>query len=128
MADGFTIDTHELKAFAVTLDQAPAKAIRDVEATMEKAAYRIKAFMKDRFRARTHFRATANSVSYDRFGFTSIRYEIGPTIGDAGSLGGIAVEGGANGGGGTVKIDDLLEPELPALEKYLSEAMLKAMS
>lgn len=126
---GFEIDTSELTRLAVDLGRVPGKVIPDVEATFKKGAQNLKESMAAQFEASEHFRRVGAAVSYERQGFArEIAYEIGPEVGrGAGSLGGIAVDGGANGGGGTVDIDGLLEPEAGALEKFIGEALEKAL-
>jgi hypothetical protein len=126
---GLEIDTSELNQLAVDLGRVPARAIPDVEATLKKGAQNLKESMAAAFEGSQHFRRVGAAVSYERLGFArEIAYEIGPEIGrGAGSLGGIAVDGGANGGGGSVSIDGLLEPEAGALEKYIGQALEKAL-
>jgi hypothetical protein len=125
---GLEIDTSELNQLAVDLGRVPARVIPDVEATLKRGAQNLKESMAAAFEGSQHFRRIGSAVSYERLGFArEIGYEIGPELGGAGSLGGIAVDGGANGGGGTVNIDGLLEPEAGALEKFIGQALEKAL-
>lgn len=118
---GFEIDTSELRKLSADLGRIPAKVVAPAEAVLKKAAQNLKEGMTAEFAKSQHFRRVGEAVSYERRGFArEIAYEIGPEMGrGAGSLAGIAVEGGANGGGGSVKIDGLLEPEAAQIEKHM---------
>jgi hypothetical protein len=122
---GFEIDTSELRKLSTDLGKIPGKAVAPVEAVLKKAAQSLKEGMVAEFEGSPHFKRVADAVSYERRGFArEIGYEIGPEIGrGAGSLAGIAVEGGANGGGGSVKVDHLLEPEAAQIEKHLGQVL-----
>lgn len=122
---GFEIDTSELRELSTDLGRIPAKVVPDVESVLKKGADVLKGTMAAEFASSPHFKRVGAAVSYERRGFAKeIAYEIGPEIGrGAGSLGGIAVDGGANGGGGSVKVDHLLEPEAVAIEKYLGDVL-----
>jgi hypothetical protein len=122
---GFEIDTSELRKLSTDLGKIPAKAVAPSEAVLRKAAQNLKEGMAAEFEGSPHFKRVGAAVSYERRGFArKIAYEIGPEIGrDAGSLGGIAVEGGANGGGGSVNIDGLLEPEAAQIEKHMLDVL-----
>lgn len=126
---GFEIDTTELTRLAADLGRVPARVIPDVEASMKKGAQNLKEAMAAEFEGSPHFKRVGAAVSYERKGFgREIGYEIGPEVGrGAGSLGGIAVDGGANGGGGSVNIDGLLEPEAASLDQFVGEALEKAL-
>lgn len=125
---GLEIDTSELRKLSADLGKIPGRVVPDVEAVLKKGANNLKDAMAAEFEGSPHFKRVAADVTYERKGFArEIEYEIGPEIGrgsgHAGGLGGIAVDGGANGGGGTVKIDHLLEPEAVAVEKFLGDAL-----
>lgn len=119
----FSVDTHELDALAAELGRIPATVVPKVESVMNHGALNIKKGMQAAFGKSAHFGQVASAVSYDRKGFTSIGYEIGPTIGGAGSLAGIAVDGGARGGGGTVSVDGALSDEAPNIEREIGKLM-----
>lgn len=132
MADGFTIDVTEVNRLAVDLGRAPTKALGPIEQIMKRGALNLKDAMADRFKghlaanpsARPTGDKIARAVSADRIGFAgSFGYEVGPTVGGAGSLAGIAVEGGADGGGGNVEIDDLLPAEAEAVERFIGDVL-----
>lgn len=122
---GFEIDTSELRKLSADLGRIPAKVVPDAEAVLKRGAQALKESMAAEFEGSPHFKRVGAAVSYERRGFAKeIAYEIGPEIGrGAGSLGGIAVEGGANGGGGSVNIDGLLEPEAAQIEKHMLDVL-----
>ena len=119
------VDLSDVTKLALDLSTASARAIPQVEAVMKRGAQNVKTEMQDRFRGSPHFKGVAPGVSYDRLGFAGrIGFEIGPEIGrSGGSLGSIAVEGGANGGGGSVQVDDLGTMEAPNLERELGKVL-----
>lgn len=125
----FEIDTSELRKLAADLGKMPEKARPQVEKVMLRGALNIRDGVREEFRKSKHFRRVGSSVGADRVGgYREIAYEIGPEVGrGAGSLGGIAVEGGANGGGGSVDFEWPLEDEAPALEEYIAEALGDAL-
>lgn len=122
---GIEIDTSELRVLAAELGRVPARVMPDVESVLKKGANNLKGTLAAEFAKSRHFKRVGGAVSYERRGFArEVAYEIGPEVGrGAGSLGGVAVEGGANGGGGTVDVDHLLEPEAVATEKFLGDAL-----
>ena len=122
---GFEIDTSELNKLSTDLGKIPGKAVPEVESVLKKAAQVLKTNMAAEFAKSSHFKRVGAAVSYERKGFArEIAYEIGPEMGrGAGSLAGIAVDGGANGGGGSVNVDQLLEPEAAQIEKYLGDVL-----
>lgn len=122
------IDTSELRRLAVDLGKVPAAVIPEAEAVLKKGAQNLKTEMQAAFQESPHFKAVARAVSYDRVGGArEVGYEIGPTVGGAGSLAHIAVDGGANGGGASVDIDSLLPREAAAVEKYLGDILGDAL-
>lgn len=122
---GFEIDTSELRTLAADLGRIPARVVPEVEAVLKKGADQLKKGMQAEFEGSPHFKRVGAAVSYERRGFArEIAYEVGPEMGrGAGSLAGIAVDGGANGGGGSVKVDQLLEPEAKVVEKFLGDIL-----
>lgn len=125
---GFEIDTSELRKLSADLGRIPARAVPEVESVLKKGADNLKKTMAAEFKGSPHFKGVARDVTYERKGFArEIAYEIGPETGlgkgHGGALGSIAVDGGANGGGGSVNVDHLLEPEAMAVEKYLGKVL-----
>lgn len=125
MADGITIDTSDARRVVAELGRVVPRAVPGIEAVLKKGADNLKKGMAGEFEKSPHFKRISATVSYERRGFASeIAYEVGPEMGrGAGSLAGIAVDGGANGGGGRVDVDQLLEPEVAAIEKHLSKLL-----
>lgn len=122
--DGFSIDDSELRALEVDMERAPANLMPYVESVLKKSATVLKGGMQSAFRDSDYFQAAARVVSYDRVGFArEIGYEIGPEMRAGGALAHIAVEGGANGGGGTVDIDNLLDDEAPVIERFIGDVL-----
>ena len=120
------IDVSDLMKAAAEVGAKGAAAVDAIEPVMKRGAQNIKTGMQSAFAGSRHFGQVARDVSYDRIGFGSatLGYEIGPTPdGDAGSLAGLAVEGGANGGGGTVDIQPALDAEAPRLEAEIQIAL-----
>lgn len=120
------VDFSDVLRAAAEMGGKGAAVVDAIEPVLERSAVNVKRAMAEEFKKHRHFRRIAPDVSYDRIGhFTStLGYEIGPTpTMDAGSLAGIAVEGGANGGGGTVKIDHILDAEGPKTEAMIMAAL-----
>lgn len=127
---GFEIDTSELTRLSADLGKIPAKAVPEVESVLKKGAQVLKEGMQAEFDASDSFtrkrKGAPLRVTYERRGLLrEIAYEIGPEVGAGGmgSLAHIAVDGGANGGGGTVKVDQLLEPEAAVIEKHITDVL-----
>lgn len=127
MSDGFTLDTSEVRRLAVELGRMPAKALPEAEAVLKKGAEELKKGMTAEFEKSNSFTTKggrAPRISYDRRGFArEIAFEVGPEMHGHGALAHIAVDGGANGGGGSVDIDHLLEPEAEQVEKFLGDML-----
>lgn len=126
MADELSIDVSDVLKAAAEIGAKGAAAVDAIEPVMERGAFNIKREMNAIFRQHPWFRRIGPDVSYDRIGYLTgtLGYEIGPTPdGDAGSLAGIAVEGGANGGGGTVDIQPALDHEAARLENEILIAL-----
>lgn len=114
----------DLRRLELDLGKAAARVVPEVEKVLKRGAQDIKTGMQAAFNGSSHFRGAGRTVSYDRKGgFGSIGYEIGPTIGGAGSLAGVAVEGGANGGGGNVDIDTPSQAAAVVTEEFIAKAL-----
>lgn len=123
---GLHIDVSDVLSAAAEIGAKGPAAVNAVEPVMARAAFNIKREMDAIFRQHPWFRRIGPDVSYDRIGLLTgtLGYEIGPTpTGDAGSLAGIAVEGGANGGGGKVDIQPALTHEAARLENNIMVAL-----
>jgi hypothetical protein len=122
------VDVSELRTLAADLGKVSGKVTDDADRVLKRGAQNLKEGMQKRFDASDSFRRKRKGrplrVSYDRVAaLGSLGYEIGPEIGGMGSLAHIAVDGGANGGGGKVDIDSLLPPEAAAIEKHLGKVL-----
>ena len=143
MAD-VTIDTHELRAYTVHLQQATLGMARDIHQVVSKGARNIKEQLKSELEASTHFAKAAKAVSYDLVdgGFAA---EIGATRGTPGSLAVVAYFAGSHpyrggrqwslvvghgpGGGGTVADPrGALDKEAPAFERALLDVVERRLS
>ena len=126
MADGFTIDTSELRAFTAALTSSTARVERDVRQVVSKGALNIKRQLVAEMGASAHFKGVASSITYDLTGnaFFS-EAQIGPKVGDgqAGALANIAIFGGSRGGGTVPDPKGALEREVPGFEKALGEIL-----
>lgn len=119
---GFELDTSELDALAADLRAAPAKVKREATASLHRGANNIKReIVADVSRSR-HFKI-APHIGYDvDDSGDDIEAQIGAAKTGAGSLMHIAVNGGRNGGGGTVKDPEhALLAEAPSFEKFLGD-------
>jgi hypothetical protein len=124
MAEGFTLDDSDLRGLQGALGRAPSDVVPYAESVLKKSATVLKGGMQSAFRDSDYFQSAALVVSYDRIGFArEIAYEIGPEMRDGGALAHIAVDGGANGGGGSVDIDNLLADEAPVIEKFIGDVL-----
>ena len=119
-------DFSDVLRAAAEIGAKGATVVNVLEPVMERSALNLKKGMAAEFAGSRHFRRVAGAVSYDRIGYftKTLGYEVGPEVGrGAGSLGGIAVEGGANGGGGTVDVDQVLAREAPLIEANIMAAL-----
>ena len=131
MADGFTIDTSELRALAAKLTDSTRGVERDVRQVVSKGALNIRTQLRDEMGASPSFGALAGGITYDLTGnaFFS-EAQIGPVKKKGSGTGGIgkganiAYFGGSNGGGGTVPDPrGALERETPKFEKALGDIL-----
>lgn len=136
-------DFSDVLRAAAEIGAKGATVVNVLEPVMERAAMNVKKGMAAEFtksspmprksRKRGNrgwdnpgFRGISRDITYDRIGHLTgtLGYEIGPTPdGDAGSLAGIAVEGGANGGGGKVDVEQVLTREAPLIEANIMAAL-----
>lgn len=125
MANSMDADVSDFRKLEADLAQVPARALPEVEKVLKKGAQNLKEGMQAEFDESDWFSGKRGPhVSYERLGFgREIAYEIGPERRGIGSLAHIAVDGGANGGGGTVKIDPLLPPEAEAIERHIGDVV-----
>ena len=119
---GVTIDTSEVRALAADMRAVDSRLVRHVIHVVEKGAVNVKADMRAAANNSKHFKI-ARSITYDlSYPDGAVEAEVGPTLGGAGSLAGIAYFGGANGGGGTIEDPQgAADREAPRFEQALSE-------
>lgn len=126
MADGFTIDTSELRAVTAALTSSTAHVERDVRQVVSKGALKIKRQLVAEMGASSHFKGIAQSITYDLTGnaFFS-EAQIGPKSGEgeAGNLANIAYFGGSRGGGTVPDPQGALDTEAPRFEKALGDIL-----
>jgi len=126
MADGFTIDTSELRALAAKLTDSTRGVERDVRQVVSKGALNIKRQLVAEMGASAHFKGVASSITYDLSGNAYFaEAQIGPKSGpgNAGALANIAIFGGSRGGGTVPDPKGALEREIPGFEKALSDIL-----
>lgn len=125
---GVTVDNHEFREYAATLDAAAASVSRGVQQVVSKGALNIKTQMIAEALSSRHFKGFAPSISYDiTAGGDSVEAEIGPVKGAPGSLANIAYFGTSRGGGTVADPSVALEAEAPNFEKALADLMANAV-
>lgn len=119
------IDDHELRALIVDLGKVPGKAVKPLDAVVEKAALNIKTDLNEQASSSKHFKGIAGAVTYDSTtSIGRISYEVGPDkTRRGGALWNIFLFGGANGGGGTGDLDGPVDAEAPRLTENIEKAM-----
>ena len=112
-----------IEALAADIGAAPDKAKNAIDSVFKRGGVEMKKKMQKDFSGSKHFSHIARSVTYDYEGF---RLEVGPDAArsDSAPLAGIAYFGGARGGGGTVREPDyILEEEIEAAERHISQSL-----
>lgn len=129
MGDTVSTDTSELRAFSLDLQRAAAVALPEVREVVQRGALAIKTQMQREMRESAHFRQVASAISYDTTTSPSgVEAEIGPRRGAPGSLANIAYFGSSRGGGTVPDPQGALDAEAPTFERYVLEAVTKALS
>lgn len=128
MADSIDVDASEVERFAVDLGRVSGRVLPEVDAIMKHGAGNIKDELVTDAEHSKHFRRIAPSISYDSdYRVGQVAYVIGPDkdrggrSGGAAHLANIAYFGGANGGGGTLSLDEPLRHEEPQVLKRLDD-------
>ncbi|GAA2237703.1 hypothetical protein GCM10010401_07380 [Rarobacter faecitabidus] len=123
-----TADVSELRQFAADLRNLPSYMRPEARKVIEKGGVNIKTQLRQEMQQSTHFKQVARSISYDiRDRADSIELEVGPVKGSPGSLANIAYFGGSRGGGTVPDPELALKAEVPNLERYLADLVVKAM-
>lgn len=122
-----TIDSREVRAFAVELAGEADRIAPEVARSVFRGASQIKAAMQADMSASTSFKGVARSIDFDTMlERDAYAAEIGPRHGpgDAGNLANIAYFGGSRGGGTVRDPQQALDDEAPKFERAL-EAIMK---
>ena len=117
-----SIDAAEVRTLSADMRMIDARLSRYVRPVVEKGANNIKTDMRDAASKSRHFKF-APTIGYDvEVESGHFEAKVGPELGGAGSLAGIAYFGGVRGGGGTVEDPQAaLDREAPRFEKALAD-------
>lgn len=108
------------------LGKIGAKAVKELDGIVEKAALNIKNELRADASASTHFKGMANSISYDRYyKVGEVRYVVGPDKSRRGGALGNIFYFGTSRGGGSGDLDKPLRSEAPRFHKALSDAAVR---
>lgn len=123
------IDDHELRELIVDLGKAPGKAVKPLDAVVEKAAMNIKTDLNDQASGSKHFKGIAGAVTYDSTtSIGRISYEVGPDKARrGGALWNIFLFGGSNGGGGSGDLDGPVDAEEPRMIENIEKVVKGAL-
>lgn len=126
---GVDFDASELDAFAADLGNAPTILASDVTSVIQKGALNIKGQLVEEMSASQHFKGVAGAMSYETAavadGFEAL---IGPDKDrPGGALANIAYWGSSRGGGTVPDPLGALLGEVPNVEKFLGDAIEKAV-
>lgn len=123
-----TADVSELRRFATDLRNMPQYMRPEARKVIEKGGVNIKNQLRQEMQQSTHFKQVARSISYDiRDRAETIELEVGPVKGSPGSLANIAYFGTSLGGGTVPDPELALDAEVPNLERYLADLVVKAV-
>lgn len=121
-------DTSELQTFTRDLGAAPTEIAAEARDIISKGALVIKTQLVAEMAASDHFKGTARSMSYDLVPLDDgIEALIGPDNDRSGGLAHIAYWGTAKGGGTVPDPKGALDAEVPNVERYIADAMAKAL-
>lgn len=121
-------DTSDLDGLANDFRKIPADMVPKMRGVVAKSALNTKNLMRKDARSSTHFKQLAATISYDLkvlqfFGDAEIQAEVGPHVGGAGSLAGIAYFGTSRPGGGTLRNpEDAMLEEAPNFYEFAFRA------
>jgi hypothetical protein len=123
-------DVSELRKFATDLGDAPAEVALEVRAIIQHGSLNIKKQLISEMAASEHFKGAASSITYDTvIGTDGIEAQIGPDKSrGGGALANIAYFGTSRGGGTVPDPKGALEAEVPNVEKFIADAIEKAVS
>lgn len=115
-------DTTETQKLLDVIDDFQVKAPIEAEAILTKGAVEARKNLIADAKTSRHFRQVGRSISFDkRRTARGVEIELGPDKDrdPAGPLANLAYFGGANGGGGTLDLDEPVERELDVIDDYL---------
>lgn len=121
------LEIEGVREFTKTLNAAQRDILPEVTATMVRGVNEIKRSWIRGTLASEHFGQASSSITYDDLsaGYL-VSFEVGPEKGAPGSVMNIAQFGSSRAGGGTVPEPEAFwESELPVLERYLLEAVVR---
>lgn len=117
------IDVSQVRQLAVDLGGADRRVTLESAAVMRRAAVNIKKGLQAQTSGHPHFPGLGRAVSFDERGLS---FEVGPTLGGQGSLGGVFWEGTARNG----PVADFMAPvraEEPLLAYHLADVATRAV-
>lgn len=125
---GITFDTSDAKRFAAELELAGERMPATVRPVVQRGALNIKRGAQARVGRGPYTPGYASSISYDsKETAAGVSAEIGPDKGRAqGALGNL-IEYGSEHNAPIPHLGPALEAEAPALERYLEDAVLRAL-
>ncbi|GAA1642548.1 hypothetical protein GCM10009700_31720 [Brevibacterium sanguinis] len=116
------LDTSETQKLLNAIDDFQVAVRNEGEAILTKGAVEARRNLQADAQKSTYFRQIARTINFDkRRTALGVEIELGPDKDrdPAASLAGIAYFGGANGGGGTLDIDEPVERELDVIDEHL---------
>lgn len=124
----FTIDTSDVRRFAIDLGKAPVSALQGIDDVLHDAAWEMTEVAKNEARG-TRWSRVGRSWTYEpAYGVGEVAYDVGPDRDKdraAGLLG--AYFGWPNGGGGSLSLDVVVDrvdrPIMKSLGKALDDAL-----
>lgn len=121
------MSAEELRAFSKTLLASGDSVAAEAEKVILKGAMNLKKDLQSQMSRSRHFKGITSSITFDHDGLTA---EVGPEkgAGSGGALANIAYFGSSRGGGTVEAPEEALAREMPNLEKYLLEAVVKGFS
>ncbi|GAA2696521.1 hypothetical protein [Actinoplanes palleronii] len=125
---GITVDTSQLNRLAATLDTAGQAIPDSVAEVIKRGALNIKKDAARRASGLAHAPAYPRSISFDfARGLSGPSAEIGPDKGRRqGALGNL-IEYGSVNNGPRPHLGPALDAEAPKLQRYLEDAVLRAL-
>ena len=123
------LDTSETQKLLDAVDSFETKVRDEAEAILVKGAVEMKRNLKENARGSKYFKQFAKKITYDKKkSRNGVDIELGPENDKptgknpgGGPGAGVAYFGGANGGGGTLDLDEPVEREFDAIDTYMKK-------